>query len=95
MLCLNGDVETAKKARIILDDLVASFRSKLRHDKGIKWLDRGDRGYWNLKHADNYGVKYPMLIEPFFGDYETEESKQYVDKVQLYADIIVDLIIGA
>ena len=95
MLCLNGDVDTAAKARIILDDLANTFGSRLRHDNGIKWLSRGDRGYWNLKHAANYGVEYPMLIEPFFGDYETEESKQYVEKIELYADTIVDLIIGA
>ena len=81
MLVIDGDIETAKKARIILDDLVASFGSKLRHDNGIKWMSRGGRGYNNLKYARSYGITYPMLIEPFFGDYETEESKKYVERL--------------
>lgn len=95
VLVLTGDIQTAKVARSLLQDLACTFGSRLRHDSGIKWITSDDRGYYNLKYAKDYGVKYPMLIEPFFGDYETEESKKYVDNVQLYADVIVDLIIGA
>lgn len=92
VLCLENDEGAARKGRLLATKLVLEMGSKLRGDKGIKWLHEKSRGYKNLKHMKDAGVKYPILVEPFFGDYETAESVKYVEGIKEYANLLYEFI---
>lgn len=94
ILCIKGDLETIAKARQLATAISYKFGSKLRGDKGIKEVITGERGFVNVSAARAYGVQYPMLLEPFFGNFETVESRKFVENMQQYADEIVDFIVG-
>lgn len=69
ILVMKGDDLSAKYARLIMDDFSSKFpKRRLRHDNGIKWLRKGDRGYNNLKEAKSAGMEVALLSELFFGD---------------------------
>lgn len=73
ILVMKGDDLSAKYARLIMDDFSEEFPTKrLRHDKGIKWVSRGDRGYNNLLKAKLAGMKVALLSELHFGDNERD-----------------------
>ena len=92
VICI--DEASALKARPLIDALAYSFIQKPRGDRGIKWVSSYERGYKNIKCCQDQGVKYSMLLEPFFGDCRTSESVRYVEGVELYVDELIDFIAG-
>jgi len=69
ILVLKGDKESERAARHILEDFnELNPQRVLRHDNGIKWIEKGDRGYTNLKTAKNLGMRVALLSELHFID---------------------------
>jgi len=69
ILVLEGDTESERAARLILEDFNELFSQRvLRHDNGIKWVTSKDRGYYNLKVAKNLGMRVAILSELHFID---------------------------
>lgn len=95
MLILKRDRKTAKIAQHLIDEISSVFSMGKRHDNGIKYLDSADRGYTNLMHCRTHGVKYPMIVEPFFGNYETRESKKFVNNKFEYVNVLYNFIKNA
>ena len=70
---LKGDSLSEKYARLMIEDFAEMFPNrKLRHDNGLKFLVKGDRGYYNLEQAKKAGMKIALLSELFFGDNEND-----------------------
>ncbi len=70
ILVLKGDDFSAKYAKMIISEAMSTptRTTKLRADGGIKWISKGDRGYYNLVNAKSAGMKVAILTELFFGD---------------------------
>lgn len=68
ILVLEGDDLSERYARLFVESFAERYKRKLRHDKGIKKVKRGDAGYINLITAKANGMKVAMLTELFFGD---------------------------
>lgn len=63
---------TSQKAKHIANSFTASFCAKFsRKNRGIKWLESGDRGYGNVKSASMISGK-AILVEAFFCDNKDE-----------------------
>jgi len=76
MLVLKNDSESIEVARLIMEDFKEYFPGrKLRGDRGLKLLSKGDRGSYNLIAAKNQGMKVALLSELFFGDNESDWMK--------------------
>ena len=73
ILVLRGDDFSAKYAKMIISEAMSKLDNiKLRGDGGIKWISKGDRGYYNLVNAKSAGMKVAILTELFFGDNEKD-----------------------
>lgn len=69
ILVMKGDDLSARYARFFLESFGDLYpRRRPRHDKGIKWVSKGDRGFHNLRLAKAAGADVAMLTELFFGD---------------------------
>lgn len=68
ILVLQGDKLSEHYARLFVEDFAMKYKRKLRGDKGIKFVSKGDRGYQNLIAAKDAGAKVAILSELFFGD---------------------------
>jgi N-acetylmuramoyl-L-alanine amidase len=81
------------KARQIITAFSSQFGIRLRHDKGIKKLADGDRGGGFVREMEALGID-AYLMEPFFCDYKTEDSAQFVEPggKEKYADFWIDVI---
>jgi N-acetylmuramoyl-L-alanine amidase len=66
------------KARQIITAFSSQFKIKLRHDKGIKKLKDDERGGGFVREMEKIGVD-AYLPEPFFCDYKTEDSAQFIE----------------
>lgn len=73
ILVLKGDKLSAQYARLFADAFADKYpERRLRHDKGIKWISKGDRGYHNLVAAKKAGMDVALLSESFFLDNQNE-----------------------
>lgn len=73
ILVLKNDSLSAHYARLFIDDFKLEFPNRVaRGDNGIKWISKGDRGYYNLINAKSAGAKVVLLSELFFGDNESD-----------------------
>jgi N-acetylmuramoyl-L-alanine amidase len=80
-------LESIELAREVHKEIVEVFQRKNKHDRGIKLVDYGERGYLNLNLC-----KIPScIVEPFFGDNPADAELGYKLKHQ-YADAIVDAV---
>jgi N-acetylmuramoyl-L-alanine amidase len=91
-LVINTDKPTQVKAKILVEMISQTMGVKIRHQNGLKLLAKGERGYPNLLAYKNAGITNPIIIEPFFADYETDESKFFIKNPDLYADVICRFI---
>lgn len=68
ILVLKGDKKSEDQARLMLDYFASIYPGRrARHDNGIKLIEKGDRGYYNLVAAKKY-MDVAILSELFFGD---------------------------
>lgn len=73
LLVIKGDSLSGDYARMIAEEFHRRFPDRrLRHDNGIKWLKKGDRGYNNLVQAKKAGMEVAILGESFFIDNPNE-----------------------
>jgi len=87
-----------------LTDLLAKkFDLKQRHNyrdeqeelrDGVKLIQKGDRGAYNLTSMEDQGIKYAMLIEPCFANIETKESRAIFENEKDYAELVAEYLIG-
>lgn len=69
LLVIRGDSLSGHYARMIADEFKRQFpERRMRHDNGIKWVKKGDRGYYNLVAAKKAGMEVAILGESFFID---------------------------
>lgn len=68
ILVLKGDKLSEHYARLFIEDFCNKYNRTPRHDNGIKFVSRGDRGYRNLVAAKDAGAEVAILTEMFFGD---------------------------
>lgn len=66
-----------------------NFDIRLRYGDGLKWVDINDRGAYNLALIKDAGTKIALLIEPVFGNFNTEESERFFRDEQSYIDLLV------
>lgn len=63
---------TSQKAKLLADSFNSKFSARFnRKNRGIKWLESGDRGYGNVKSASMLSGQ-AILIEAFFCDNKDE-----------------------
>lgn len=73
LLVIKGDSLSGHYARMISEEFHSRFPDRrLRHDKGINWVKKGDRGYYNLVQAKKAGMEVAILGESFFIDNPNE-----------------------
>ena len=65
ILVLKGDSRSKRVAELILEQFGEKYPD--RRNRGVKEIEKGDRGYWNLKTAKNY-MDIALLSEMFFID---------------------------
>lgn len=70
VLVLVGDGESERLGRSYVKSFKEKFNRKPRHDMGIKFIDKGDRGGASLKAVSP--IKQSILVEPFFIDRKEE-----------------------
>jgi hypothetical protein len=87
-------------------DLADKISSALVHDfgiknRGVKLLKETDRGYYELRALNDYGIKEAVILEPFFGSYSDTTEKIIEDETFLtpegqrkYIDSLCDFIRG-
>lgn len=77
-LVIENDQNSADLAQFIIDEFekVFPYRKK-RHDNGIKWVCKTDRGYNNLRLMKDLGMNRAVIFEPFFGDNAADYLPQY------------------
>lgn len=69
------------------------YRMKERHDDGVKFVDKGDRGEYNLRIMHKItGTPVALLFEPCFMNTENRESRQIVAAPAAYADNVATII---
>lgn len=86
-LVLKGDSESEHYARLFMNMFSDVYpRRKLRHDRGIKLVKSGDRGYTNLKVARRY-MKVAILSELFFGD-NPSDFMSFVDQSKFWHHVL-------
>lgn len=87
-----------KKARMLINAVTKHLSTKKRHDDGIKWLEKGDRGYYNLyySHKYNKNAKLHGLIEPEFAGYPTDQARKLFesDGPKNYSKVIAQFLLG-
>ena len=61
---------------------------------GVKVLNVGERGYWNMAYLNDYNIPVSLLIEPTFAGTKTKESEQFFEagKYREYAVFLRDRI---
>lgn len=99
MLIKSGADKTAKQAAFLIEGFSLQFdivkRREYKGIRGIKALESNDRGSTFVYEAEKRGVM-AMLFEPFFGDYQTEDSAQFLDEkdfgVRKMADFWIKMI---
>jgi len=99
MLIKHGADKTANYANLMIDGFSTQFdivkRREYKGVRGIKALKKNDRGSTFVFEAEKRGVM-AMLFEPFFGDYQTEDTAQFLDEedfgVRKMADFWIKMI---
>lgn len=77
-LVIENDQNSADLAYFILQEFEKVFpHRKKRHDNGIKWVCKTDRGYSNLKLMKDLGMNRAVIFEPFFGDNAADYIPQF------------------
>lgn len=83
MLILDGKDKTANVAKEIIEKFSIQFHIVRRREykgiRGIKALKPGSRGGGFVEEMEKRGVM-AMIFEPFFGDYETPDSSQFLSQ---------------
>jgi len=83
MLIKNGADSTAKRAAYIMASFSDAFailrRRQYKGARGVMGLNSGDRGSGFLFEAEKNGIS-AMIFEPFFGDYKTPDSGQFLSE---------------
>lgn len=69
-----------------------------RHRDGIKWVGKkafrsADRGWYNLKYMNDYGVPCAMLIEPTFVYVKSSEAVKVIDEYGNYVEAVADALL--
>lgn len=79
VLCLVSDGKAAELGRNFAEAFCKKFRRRVRADFGVKWIDKKDRGYFNLHSVES--VPKNILVEPFFVDNQNEwiEPNDYIN----------------
>lgn len=91
-LVINTDKPSHEKAKVLVETISQTMGVKIRHKNGLKLLAKGERGYPNLAAYKAAGVACSIIIEPFFADFESDESKFFIKNPDLYADCICRFI---
>ena len=94
-----GALDTISLAGMIVDKWCTQFdikkRGNYRSVKGVKALKSRDRGAGFVNYMESYGIK-AIVWEPFFCDYETEESQRFLNQrdqgVRIMANFWVNII---
>jgi len=69
ILVIKGDKISERYARLLVEEFILAFpKRKLRGDNGLKFISKGDRGFYNLVNARSAGADVAILTEFFFGD---------------------------
>lgn len=88
ILVLEGDKLSEHYARLFVEDFALKFKKKLRGDRGVVFVSKGDRGYANLIAAKDAGMKVAILSELFFGD-NAEDFVDYGDQAMFWHNTLV------
>lgn len=81
------DKDSIVLADFLSDHLSATYGIKQRDGNGVKEVRDRDRGGYNLRVFDN--KRYTsILLEPVFGNIETEESVKVISNPDFYAQTI-------
>jgi N-acetylmuramoyl-L-alanine amidase len=92
MLVIDKHKTSEDKAIKMMKLLSDTMGVKLRNNNGLKKLKAGDRGYKNLEVCKNAGIPIVLLIEPFFCDFETDESRPFIKHEWKYVQYLIDAI---
>ena len=69
LLVMKGDSLSERYARLMIESFSDIYpKRRARGDAGIKWVSKGDRGYYNLSKAKDAGAVVTILSELCFGD---------------------------
>ena len=72
-LYIKGDSLSKKYASIFRDEFKKAFPDRNpRYSNGLKALEKGDDGFWNLSTAKKQGMEVAILAEDFFIDNDKE-----------------------
>ena len=86
ILVLHKDIVSMMAADAITDELADKFQLRERCHDGVRLLNDGERGYYNLKLLQS--IPLVMLIEPCFANIETSESRAIFEDEDKYAVIL-------
>lgn len=80
-------------ADILTDRFSEIYRMRERHDDGVKTVEKGDRGEYNLRIMHKV-TKAPvaLLFEPCFMNIKNRESEQIIERPGDYAANVADII---
>lgn len=82
-------------ADILTDRFSEIYNMRERHDDGVKAVEKGDRGEYNLRIMHRI-TKTPvaLLFEPCFMNIKNRESEQIVENERAYALNVASIIAG-
>jgi hypothetical protein len=70
------------------------YQFKERHDDGVKLVNMGDRGAYNLKKIHELAkAKTALLIEPNFVNKPTPQAKKIIEDPNGYAKFLSEVIL--
>lgn len=91
-LIKHGADRTAQLSSVIIEKFSQEFDIQRRREykgiKGIKALKPGDRGSSFVYEMEKRGIM-GIVFEPFFGDYRTDDSSQFLDDPEKGIDKMV------
>lgn len=91
-LVISGHKASEAKGISMAAHLQEYMGVKLRNVNGLKKIKAGDRGYRNLEVCKDAGIKEVILIEPFFCDFETDESRPFIKNEWKYVQYLIDCL---
>lgn len=78
-LALSEDEDSIEIANALSKAISVEFGTKLRSKYGVKEVPKNGRGGMNLQYCKEAGIESSILVEPFFGNKETTESKKFME----------------
>lgn len=84
------DVST--KVKYFMKQFNEEYDIPLRHGDGIKLVSGKESGCFNLRTANNYGIRYAMLFEPVFANFITDSSVKIFEKEKRFINFLAKTI---